>query len=87
MSVAPDPTLLLTPQSAGLKLTAVEFDSAEFEQGWRYELINGVVVVNAAPLPQERSPNELLAFVLMSYQRNHPEGKNLDYTLPEHPCR
>jgi hypothetical protein len=33
--------LKLGPLSAGMLLTAKEFDRARFEDGWRYELING----------------------------------------------
>ena len=36
----------LGPRSAGMLLTAAEFDRARFREGWRYELINGVLVVS-----------------------------------------
>src|SRR5205823_2951491 len=38
--------LRLGPWSAGLLLTLDEFDAAEFEEGWRYELIHEVLVVS-----------------------------------------
>lgn len=76
--------LALGPEAAGLALSPSEFDEAEFEPGWRYELIHGVLVVSPATLPQERGPNERLGHWLLSYQENHPEGSHLDDTLPEH---
>jgi Uma2 family endonuclease len=79
------PTVLqLGPGAAGLSLTAAEFDAAQCEPGWRYELIQGVLVVNPAPLAQERSPNQLLGNLLWAYQQTHPNGSQLDDTLPEH---
>jgi Uma2 family endonuclease len=65
-------------------LTPDEFDAAEFEEGHRYELIHGVLIVSPAPLPQERSPTDCLGYWLRSYQDNHPQGWSLDDTLPEH---
>ncbi len=78
------PTLQLTPDSNGMLLMPDEFDSAEGERGWRYELIRGVVIVSPAPSPQERDPNAELEFLLRYYQRSHPNGSSLDKTLPEH---
>jgi len=75
---------LLPPEAAGVTLTAREFDAAEGEGGWRYELIRGVVVVSPAPSAEERGPNERLGYQLLFYQENHPEGPYLDDTLPEH---
>ena len=86
MSVATSqaPALLLGPGAAGMVLTPDEFDAAEFEEGHRYELIHGVLIVSPAPLPQERSPTDCLGYWLRSYQDNHPQGWSLDDTLPEH---
>ncbi len=52
--------LRLGPRSAGLLLTPAEFDRARFREGWRYELINGVLVVSPTPSRKERHPNEEL---------------------------
>ena len=41
-------------------LTPAEFDRARFQEGWRYELINGVLVVSPTPSRKERHPNEEL---------------------------
>jgi Uma2 family endonuclease len=75
--------LRLGPQSAGLLLTPAEFDCASVDEGWRYELINGVLVVSPTPSRQERGPNETLGHWLQSYQEGHPNGSALDATLPE----
>jgi Uma2 family endonuclease len=85
MSIAPAKVgrLRLGPRSAGLLLTPKEFDRARFEEGWRYELINGVLVVSPIPSRQERHPNQMLGYWLTQYQEGHPQGNALDLTLPE----
>ncbi len=85
MSIAPAKVgrLRLGPRSAGLLLTPKEFDRARFEEGWRYELINGVLIVSPTPSRQERHPNEELGVWLWLYQKQHPQGSSLDLTLPE----
>lgn len=75
--------LNLGPRSNGLQLSPWEFDTADFELGWRYELINGVLIVNPSPLRHERDPNEELGHWLRSYQQGNPQGSCLDLTLAE----
>jgi Uma2 family endonuclease len=75
--------LRLGPRSAGLLLTPAEFDRARFEDGWRYELINGVLVVSPIPSAQERDPNEELGYWLRQYRDALPQGSSLDATLAE----
>jgi Uma2 family endonuclease len=75
--------LRLGPRSAGLMLTATEYDRARFQEGWRYELISGVLVVSPTPSRQERGPNQTLGRWLENYQESHPTGSALDATLPE----
>lgn len=75
--------LELGPRSAGILLSPEEFDAAEFEEGWRYELINEVLVVAPSPLRKERDPNEELGYWLRAYQEHHPLGAALDFTIPE----
>jgi Uma2 family endonuclease len=75
--------LRLGPRSAGMLLKPAEFDRARFLEGWRYELINGVLVVSPTPSRKERDPNEELGHWLRSYRENHPQGESLDVTLPE----
>jgi len=64
-------------------LTLKEFDRARFEEGWRYELINGVLVVSPIPARNERDPNEELGRWLRNYHESHPQGSSLDSTLHE----
>ncbi len=86
MSVADSEAVRLQfePSAAGMLLAPDEFDAAEFEDGYRYELIHGVLVVSPAPSPQERGPNDRLGHWLCFYQERHPQGSALDETLPEH---
>jgi Uma2 family endonuclease len=72
----------LGPDANGMLMTPREFDRAEFVEGWRYELINGVLVVSSTPLRNERDPNEELGHLLRTYQET-PDGFNLNATLPE----
>lgn len=69
--------------SAGIRMTLREFDRAEFVEGWRYELINGVLVVSPIPLESERDPNEELGYLLRVYRDSHPQASVLNGTLSE----
>ena len=71
------------PRSAGISMTPDEFDSARFVPHYRYELIQGVLVVAPPPDPTERGPNDDLGSMLRVYQRTHPQGSSLNDTLPE----
>lgn len=75
--------LQLGPHSNGMSLSPWEFDAAEFEAGWRYDLVNGVLIVNPPPALEERDPNEELGHWLRSYQDSHPQGAALDFTVSE----
>ena len=75
------------PESNGILMTPAEFDRAEFVEGWRYELINGVLIVSPPPLDNEVDPNEELCYLLRGYQENHPQGSALDVTLGEREVR
>jgi Uma2 family endonuclease len=77
----------LGPRSSGIVMTPRDFDRAEFERGYRYELINGVLVVSPPPLENQRDPNEELGYWLRGYRDGHPYGSALDLTLPEHTVR
>jgi len=80
--VVPGP-LSLGPANNGIMLDAWQFDEATYQSGFRYELIAGVLIVNPAPLIEERDPNDELGFLLRLYRRSHPEGKSLDATAAE----
>ena len=75
------------PRDGGIPLSPDEFEAAEFDEGYRYELIHGVLVVNAAPREEERDANEELGYWLRTYQKTHPQGGALDLTLSEHDLR
>ena len=68
---------------AGIRMTDEEFDAADFDDEWVYELINGVLVVSPVPGEGEVDPNEELGRMLRNYREQHPRGKALDKTLPE----
>ncbi len=70
--------------SAGMLLTPKEFDAiTRCDDRFRYELINGVLVVNPIPSESEGGPNEELGFMLLFYKYQNPQGCPLDATLPE----
>ena len=71
------------PRSNGILMTPAEFDRANFKRGWRYELINGVLIVSPTPSEGELDPNEELGRWLRNYREDHPEGKCLDKTTME----
>lgn len=71
------------PPHNGIPMTTSEFDRAQFTPGWRYELINGVLIVTSTPARSERDPNQYLGHLLLVYQETHPHGKALDDSLPE----
>lgn len=81
------PPRVFGPPSAGLRLTPREFDRAEFAEGARYDLIDGVLVVSPPPLEEERGPNDQLGHLLRMYQESHANGHHLNDTLPEQTVR
>jgi Uma2 family endonuclease len=81
------PLVEFGPRAAGIRMTTQEFDRAEFVEGHRYELIDGVLVVSPIPSVQERSPNDELGYWLRSYHDYHPRGATLNLTVPEHTVR
>ncbi|HEV3262738.1 MAG TPA: Uma2 family endonuclease [Gemmataceae bacterium] len=85
MSTVPaEEEVVLGPESAGVLMTPEEFDAIdEYDENYRYELVQGVLVVTPVPLAEETGPNELLGRLLLNYQEDHPQGSALDYTLPQ----
>jgi Uma2 family endonuclease len=80
------PTLYLCPELAGTLMTPEEFDAVEdAEEGYRYELIHGVLVVSPPPLPAESDPNEELGHWLRTFWEQHPEA--MDGTVHQHHIR
>lgn len=76
-------TKIFGPESNGILMTPLEFDRAEFDENWRFELINGVLIVTPLPRVNESDPNEELGRLLRNYKFDHPEGASLDATLAE----
>ena len=72
------------PSANGRLMSPREFDRGDFERGWRYELVNGVLIVSPSPVLNERDPNEELGRILRNYQEYHPQGGALDVTVSEH---
>lgn len=70
------PPRRLGPRDQGKRMTLEEFFAADTEEGYRYELIRGRLVVMTAP----NMPHELLLDwlrdVLKAYARQHPEVFN-----------
>jgi Uma2 family endonuclease len=85
MSILPaDQDTALGLESNGVLMTPEDFDAIEdYDENYRYELVNGVLVLNPIPLPEEMGPNELLGRLLLNYQEDHPQGAALDFTLPQ----
>jgi Uma2 family endonuclease len=86
MKADPADLVLIGTHSNGMRMSAREFDALPpetFDEEYRYELINEVLVVNSIPLEEQAEPNELLGYWLRRYQEEHPQGKALDRTLPE----
>lgn len=74
----------LSRASTGTLMEVDEFLRVDdFEEGWRYELLNGVVIVSPPPSAGERVPNDELAYWLRLYRDTHPQGRILDDTAPE----
>lgn len=84
MSLAEATSLRLSKRSNGLELSAEEFDAiTKWDPRYSYELVHGVVIVSPIPAEGEAAPVDELGYLLMKYQREHPRGSVLDWTLPE----
>jgi Uma2 family endonuclease len=79
------PPLLLDQNSNGILMSREEFDAItvdDCDRRFRYELLNGVVIVSPPPSDGEVVSNDELGHLLRKYQES-PQGKNLDVTLYE----
>jgi Uma2 family endonuclease len=75
-------------RSNGALMTPEEFDAIwDWDRGYRYELIRGVLIVTPIPAEGERDINGELEYRLRLYRDTHPRGKSLDATLGEHTVR
>jgi Uma2 family endonuclease len=83
-AMPPEMSVYLCPELAGTLMTPEEFDAVEdYEEGYRYELIHGVLVVNPIPLASETGPNELLGYYLRHHMIQHAQGSRIEDTLPQ----
>jgi Uma2 family endonuclease len=67
-------------------MTPEEFDktpASRFQSGYRYEIINEVLVVTPPVSDAEAEPNDELGHMLRTYKESHPRGHVLDRTMPE----
>ena len=65
--------VVLGRNSNGTLMTPREFDAVEeYDENFRYELINGVIIVIRIPDATEAGPNELLAYYLLTRLRLRP---------------
>jgi Uma2 family endonuclease len=72
------------PEMAGTLMSPEEFDAhEEWDEGYVYELIQGVLVVSPPPSIKERDPNGELEYLLRLYREQHPQGAALDATVSE----
>lgn len=84
MSAVQEAVARLDANANGIVMTPEEFDAiGDWDDGYRYELVHGVVVVSPVPLEGEVGPNESLGRWLLNYQEFHPQGGTLNGTLPE----
>jgi Uma2 family endonuclease len=78
----------LGPDANGMLMTPEEFDAIEdWQEGYQYELVHGVLIVNPPPSVGELNPNDELGYWLRSYRDRHPQGAALDDTTPEFTIR
>src|SRR3954467_3793619 len=74
------------PQLAGSLMTVGEFDAlppSRFVKGYRYEVINGVLIVTPPVSDAEADPNDELGHLLRAYREADPRGRVIDKTMPE----
>jgi Uma2 family endonuclease len=57
----------------GAKLTREEFGEAQYEESWRYERVNGRLVVMSPAGPDHQLPNNSIRDHLGAYKLAHPE--------------
>jgi Uma2 family endonuclease len=81
-------SLRLDAGANGMYMTPEEFEAIDdWDENYRYELIQGVVVVNPAVSDGEADPNDDLGYLLRHYKETHPLGSVLDYTVYERDVR
>ena len=66
-------TLRISPADHGLQMSLDDFEAAEFEEGYRYELGRGVLDVSDVPLPKHAMVWSAINKQLMGYWLTHPD--------------
>lgn len=61
------------PADQGRRMTYAEFMSFDYEEGYRYELIDGALAVTPLPNPEENVLERWLDRKLVAYWDKHPE--------------
>jgi Uma2 family endonuclease len=80
-----EPVDFLYARDNGLLLTTEEYDAIDdTEEGYRYELIRGVLVVSPAPSSEERIIQMELGRQVLNYRDGSPQGHCLRLALHEH---
>lgn len=70
--------------TAGIRMTPEEFDAARrSDRRFRYELIEGILVVSRLPSIGQQDPNEELGRLLRNWGEDHPQGSLLNATVSE----
>jgi Uma2 family endonuclease len=83
-SLEADAVPRLDARSNGTLMSPEEFDAVDdWDRGYRYELIKGVVIVTPAPGGGERAPNDRLAVWLWRSLESQKGIVLFDETLPE----
>ncbi len=84
MSTDLAPSRPLGPWANGMFMTPEEFDTAaEWDPDYRYELVNGVLIVGPPADIGERGPSNYLGGLLTIYKAFHPQGYHLDDSVFE----
>ena len=76
-------TLVIGPEDAGRLMTSEDYDAAEGEEGWRYELIRGVLVVSPIPKKPSRGMASRLIYWLEAYVESRGKDENFLTALSE----
>lgn len=71
-------------ESNGMHMTSEEFDALDdWDENYRYELVNGVLIVVPPAGAGERSPNDELGFLLRTYRDTEAGKLVIDETMFE----
>jgi Uma2 family endonuclease len=74
-------TLFLGPADHGRRLTAEEFEAADWQPGYHYELIRGELYVSPLPDPPQDRLEVWLFLRLALYAKRHP--RVINYVTPK----